>query len=191
MDHLPDNTRTTELNLFKQLKEGKTKIFDYFFERYYQGLCVYAFKLVRSEPASKDIVQDFFLRLWENRRIIEVHSSIKSYFIQSIHNRCMDYLSFHHVRTAYYQNKLLLHNEDELIEYPLLDFELKRQIDLAISLLPEDIRTTFILSRFDGLNYQRIADQQNISVKTVEYRISKALSILRKALEDHLFLIIL
>jgi len=191
MNNLTNNTRLKELNLFKQFKEGQTGVFDYFFERYYQGLCVYAFKLVGSEPASKDIVQDFFLRFWENRKIIEIQSSIKSYFIQAVHNRCMDYLSFHHVRAAYRQNKLLFRSEDDLLEYPLLDFELKRQIDSEISRLSEDIRATFILNRFEGLSYQQIANQENISVKTVEYRISKALNSLRKALDDYLYFIIL
>jgi RNA polymerase sigma-70 factor (ECF subfamily) len=186
MDNLTD-TRIKELNLFKQFKAGQTEVFDYFFERYYQGLCVYAVKLVGSESASKDIVQDFFLRFWENRKNIEIHNSIKSYFIQSVHNRCLDYLSFHNVRSVYLQNQLSLLSNDDLLDYPLLDFELKHQIDKEISRLPEDIRTTFLLSRFEGLSYQQIADQESISVKTVEYRISKALTYLRKALSDYLY----
>jgi RNA polymerase sigma-70 factor (ECF subfamily) len=190
MGNLTD-TKAKELTLFKQFKSGETGVFDYFFERYYQGLCVYALKLVGSEQVSKDLVQDFFLRFWENRKAIEIHSSVKSYFLQSIHNRCMDYLSFHQVRFSYRQNQLLLLSEDELAEYPLLHFELKQQIDAEINRLPEDIRLTFILNRFEGLSYQQIADQENISVKTVEYRISKALNYLRKALDDYLYSILL
>jgi RNA polymerase sigma-70 factor (ECF subfamily) len=185
------DTKATELSLFEKFKSGQTGVFDYFFERYYQGLCVYAAKIVGSEQASKDIVQDFFLRFWENRNSIEIHTSIKSYFIQSVHNRCMDYLSFRNVRTRHLRNELSILNDDDLLEYPLLDPELKRQIDEEIGRLPDGIRNTFLLSRFEGMSYQQIADQENISVKTVEYRISKALTSLRKGLSDYLYTILL
>ena len=189
MDHLT-NTKTRELALFKQFKAGQTGVFDYFFERYYQGLCVYAVKITGSEPASKDIVQDFFLRFWENRRNIEIHSSVKAYFIQSIHNRCLDYLSFHNIRSAYLSNQLTTVNDDQLVDYPLLDLELKDLIEKEINRLPKAIRTTFIQNRFGELSYKQIADKENISVKTVEYRISKALTHLRKELKDYLYLIV-
>lgn len=184
------DTKAKELSLFEKFKSGQTGVFDYFFERYYQGLCVYAVKIVGSEQASKDIVQDFFLRFWENRNRIEIHASIKSYFIQSVHNRCMDYLSYQNVRITHLQNQLSFLRDDDLQEYPLLDSELKRQIDQEISHLPDGIRETFLLSRFEGLSYQQIADQENISVKTVEYRISKALTFLRKGLSDYLYIIL-
>lgn len=182
--------KAKELSLFEQFKAGNNRIFDYFFERYYQGLCVYAAKIVESEMVSKDIVQDFFVRFWENRKTLEIHVSIKSYFIRSIHNRCLDYLAFRNVRTIHLQSQLSVLSEDDLLEYPLLDYELKHRIDEEINRLPQDIRNTFMLSRFEGLSYQQIADRDNISVKTVEYRISKALTSLRKGLGDYLYILI-
>lgn len=90
------------------------------------------------------------------------------------------------VKTSYelYRQKMI--TEEDFQEYPLIDNELKQQIDCAIRNLPDGMRETFIRNRFDGLTYQQIATQENISVKTVEYRISKALSILRKDLVDYL-----
>lgn len=190
MEKLTDRS-TRELNLFRDFKAGQARIYDYFFERYYQGLCVYACRLVGSESVSKDLVQDFFLRFWENRRTLEIHTSVKSYFIRSVHNRCLDYLSFNQIRMAYRQHQLLWADDDDLLEYPLLDFELKAQIDLEISRLPDEIRDTFRLNRFEGLSYQQIAGKKQISVKTVEYRISKALEALRKGLDNYTYLLIL
>jgi len=81
-------------------------------------------------------------------------------------------------------------SEEDSQEYPLLDSELTKQIDKAIQNLPDGIRETFMLNRFDGLSYQQIAKQENVSVKAIEYRISKALTILRKDLGDYLLLLL-
>lgn len=190
MGSLPD-TKGKELELFEKLKEGQKKAFDYFFERYYQGLCVYSDKIIGSESVSKDIVQDFFVRLWEKRKDIAIGTNVKSYFIRSVHNRCMDYLSHQTVRATHAEYQRFSTNDDDLMEYPLLDFELKQIIDKSIARLPNGIRETFILNRFEGLSYQQIADQENISVKTVEYRMGKALTQLRKSLSDYLYLFLL
>ena len=80
--------------------------------------------------------------------------------------------------------------EEDFQQYPLLDDELQHKIDQAIQNLPLVIRETFKLNRMDGLSYQEIARQENISVKTVEYRISKALGILRHELGNYLPLLI-
>jgi RNA polymerase sigma-70 factor (ECF subfamily) len=81
-------------------------------------------------------------------------------------------------------------SEEDVQEYPLLDSELTKQIDRAIQNLPDGIRETFMLNRFEGLSYQQIAKQENVSVKTIEYRISKALTILRKDLGDYLLFLL-
>ena len=186
-----EDTKAKELNLFKKLKEGNDQAFQYFFERYYQGLCVFAVKIVGAEQVSKDIVQDFFVRFWETRERIEIGVSVKSYFIRAVHNRCMDYISFREVRLSHAEKQLAFYKDDDLIEFPLLDFELKQRIEEEIKSLPDEIRETFLLSRYNGLNYKQIAEKENISVKTVEYRISKALTSLRKGLSDYLYLLIL
>ncbi|MGE4586772.1 MAG: RNA polymerase sigma-70 factor [Mangrovibacterium sp.] len=185
------NTKARELILFREFKSGNEKAFDYFFERYYQGLCVFASRITGSEQSAKDIVQDFFTRFWENREKLEIHSAVKSYFIRSVHNRCLDYLAFREIRLRHASRELALLSDDDLLDYPLLDPELQQQLDKAIGQLPETVRKTFLLSRMEGLSYKHISEREQISVKAVEYRISKALTFLRKALDDFLFFLIL
>ncbi len=180
-----------EKNLFLQFQGGKAGIFDLFFDKYYQGLCVYAFRMLKTNSEAEDLVQDFFVRLLENRKSIRITGSIKSYFLRSVHNRCLDYLAHQKVVLEHENYRLRMMNEDDFQEYPLLDIELKQKIDRSIRNLPDGIRETFILSRLDGLSYHGIATQENVSVKTVEYRISKALGILRTELADYLLLIFL
>lgn len=187
----PISTILKEKQLFVEFQQGDHSLFDYFFDKYYKGLCVYAYRMLKSNTEAEDLVQDFFVRLLENRKNIFIGSSIKSYFIRSVHNRCLDILDHRKVKVSHEQFRLRMMSEDDLQEYPLLDNELTLQIEKAIGKLPDGIRETFILNRFDGLSYSQIAAQENISVKTVEYRISKALALLRKDLGDYLLLILL
>jgi RNA polymerase sigma-70 factor, ECF subfamily len=177
-----------EKQLFIEFQNGNRSNFDYFFDKYYQGLCVYAYRLLKSESEAEDLVQDFFLRILENKKQVYIQNSVKSYFIRSIHNRCLDFLDHQKVKSLHEQ---MILNENDLQEYPLLDSELIIQIEKAIGNLPDVIRETFIFNRYDGLTYQQIAAQGNISVKTVEYRISKALTLLRRDLEDYLPILLL
>jgi RNA polymerase sigma-70 factor (ECF subfamily) len=186
----PNNT-INEKQLFLEFQGGNHAVFDYFFDKYYQGLCVYAYRMLKSNSEAEDLVQDFFVRILENRAIISIETSVKSYFIRSVHNRCLDYLAHQKVKTTHEQFRLKMLSEEDLQEYPLLDSELTKQIERAVQNLPDGIRETFMLNRFENLSYQQIAKQENVSVKTIEYRISKALSILRKDLGDYLLLLLI
>lgn len=180
-----------EKQLFYEFQQGNSVLFDYFFDKYYQGLCVYAFRLLKSEAEAEDLVQDFFVRILENQKHIFIDSSVKSYFLRSVHNRCLDMLDHRKVKTTHERFRIMMLKEDEMQEYPLLDSELTQQIEKAIKKLPENIRDTFILNRFDGLSYQQISTHENVSVKTIEYRISKALTLLRKELGDYLVVLLI
>ena len=179
-----------EKQFFLDFQEGKIAKFDYFFEKYYAGLCVYAFHMLKSKSNAEDLVQEFFVRLLENRKKIEITSSVKSYFLRSVHNRCLDFIAHQEVVATFESYHLKTVTEEYFQDYTLIDSELKHRIDQAIQNLPDGIRETFIQNRFDGLSYKELAANENISVKTVEYRISKALGILRKELGDYLLLVI-
>ncbi len=78
--------------LTEGLREGNVKIFDYLFHFYYSGLVLLSFRLVGDKDVAEDIVQDFFLRLWANRKNLVIKQSIKSYFFTSIKNKSLDFL---------------------------------------------------------------------------------------------------
>ncbi len=177
--------------LFADFQRGHLTVFNYFFDKYYQGLCVYASRLLKSTTDAEDLVEEFFLRILENRSKIHIELSVKSYFIRSVHNRCLDFLEHQKVRMLHEQYRLKKMVLEECEDYPLLDSELEQKLNDAILQLPDGIRQTFLMNRFEGLKYQQIADIEQVSVKTVEYRISKALSILRLKLADYLRMIVM
>jgi RNA polymerase sigma-70 factor (ECF subfamily) len=180
-----------EKQLFLEFQQGNSALFDYFFDKYYQGLCVYAYRILKSETEAEDLVEDFFVRILETRKNIFIDTSVKSYFLRSVHNRCLDHLAHQKVKLNHEQFRLNVLSDNDWQEYPLLDSELSQQIEKAIANLPDGIRETFILNRFEGLSYQQIAEKEKVSVKAIEYRISKALTILRKDLGDYLVLLLL
>ena len=172
--------------LFQEFLDGNNRRLSYFFNKYYRGLCVYAYKMTESKSASEDIVQSLFVYLWEKRQNISIHTSVKSYFLRSVHNRCLDFIAHKSIKENHKIYQLNNFREEEALDYPLMDFELKERLKKAINSLPETIRRTFIMNRIEGLTYKQIAEKEGVTVKAIEYRISKSLTILREALKDYL-----
>jgi RNA polymerase sigma-70 factor (ECF subfamily) len=137
-------------------------------------------------------VQEAFISLWDKRDNIDLSKSVKSYLSSIIYTRSLNYL-----RDNKKFNKELLgfENINQQSGYSqtdrLIEAELKERIDTAIKELPEKCREIFMLSRFENLKYQQIADKLQISVKTVEAQMSKALQHMRVRLAEYVKLIIL
>jgi RNA polymerase sigma-70 factor (ECF subfamily) len=140
---------------------------------------------VKDFETAKEIVQDAFISLWEKRETIDVSRPVKSYLTMVIHNKCSNYLRDNR---KFDQNILNIENLLEVPEYDgadiLVEQELKLKIDLSIAELPEKCREIFVLNRYENLKYQEIADKLQISVKTVETQMSKALQHMRIRLAE-------
>ena len=140
----------------------------------------YAIRYVKEEEAAKEIVQEAFINLWEKRESIIPEKEVKSYLSASVRNRCLNYLrdNIRYAGTLLSLGGLL--PLPSAGEYDQLEFrELSRQIQDAIDELPEKCREVFRLNRFEQMKYQQIANHLQISVKTVETQMSKALAHLR------------
>ncbi len=136
---------------------------------------------------AKEIVQDAFISLWEKRETIDMNRPVKSYLTMIIHNKCTNYLRDNR---KFDQNILNLENLLEVPEYDgadiLVEEELKLKIDASILELPQKCREIFVLNRYENLKYQEIADKLQISIKTVETQMSKALQHMRIRLAEYI-----
>ncbi len=166
--------------------------FEKLFKTHYSRLCSYANLFLNDPDAAEDVVQEVFFKLWKNHDDLVINTTIKSYLFRSVRNGCMNVIDHISVREAY---KIVNENDIKDSEGNLIDetivSELEQRIKETIDLLPPERRKIFILSRFDGLKYREIADQLNISVKTVENQMYQALRFLREKLVDYLPLIML
>lgn len=168
------------------------KSFEMLFRSNFQGLCFFAQKYIKDIETAKEIVHDAFINLWEKRESIDMTKSVKSYLTASIHNRCLNYL-----RDNKKFNKEILSFENIYPETEhehtdhLVTAEVENHINRAIQELPEKCREVFMLNRFENLKYQEIADKLQISIKTVETQMSKALQHMRTRLAGYLTIILL
>jgi len=172
--------------LLEGLKEGNEKIFDYIFHYYYSGLVVFVQKYVPDQDVAEDIVQALFVKLWISRAELSINSSLKSYLFSSVKNRCIDYIR-HEDTKGKVEKKLIERLSGITDERNLLvESELREKINSAMEKLPPVCREVFYMNRFEGLKPAEIAEKKDISVRTVETHIGKALKILRIELAGYL-----
>jgi RNA polymerase sigma-70 factor (ECF subfamily) len=175
-----------EAILIEGLREGDVKIYDYLFHLYYSGMVVFVERYIPDRAVAEDIVQEFFVKLWANRERLRIINGLKAYFFTSIKNRCIDHLR-HQATKGKAEKQLLEKLYDVTDEQNLLiESELFAQISAAIEKLPPVCREIFTLNRFDGLKPAEIASLKDISIRTVETHIGKALKILRHELKGYL-----
>lgn len=166
--------------LASKLRQGDEQAFELIFRTYFIPITNYITKITVDEEVSKEIAQDLFFDMWKKRRLLNFHPSLKAYLYFAARNRALNYKR-NYARIDHLTDEL------EEIESPEntmdLEFlELSNVLYGAIDNLPEPSRRYFILSRKNNLTYLEIAEKMQVSVKTVEYHISKALATLRKVI---------
>lgn len=169
------------------MEQIKTIDFERDFKNLYKPLCLFALRYLSELDDAEDIVQQAFADVWEKSRQGEKIENRKAYLFRAVRNRSLTFASQSpHLRIEDDSFDPEDHTEEERI------YQAERDVRLwnAIDRLPRERRKIFLLSKRDGLKYQEIAEHLNISVKTVENQMSKALKSLREtAVKIYLFLI--
>lgn len=154
-------------------------------------VCQSIYRFVPDTSTTEDLAQEVFLRFWEKRHKIEINSSVGAYIRRMAINEGLGYLR----RNKRWQQEAFEPEHepgvDHSAEEQFLHQEMKTRITTAINQLPPKCRMVFQLSRYEELTYREIADQMDISVKTVEHQMGKALRVLRGKLQQYLQLILL
>jgi RNA polymerase sigma-70 factor, ECF subfamily len=175
----------------RSLPKSNEREFEQLFKEHFKSLYAYAYTIVKDEVASEEIVQNVFYKIWEKNKQPEIQTSVKAYLYKSVYHDSLNYLKHLKVRAQYKSRVMHEHKEEGApASGKLLLKELEEKLRDAMNSLPEQCRTIFQMSRFDGLKYHEIADQLGISPKTVENQMGKALKLLRVKLIDFLPLII-
>lgn len=161
--------------------------FEKLFQIHYANLCSYAIRYVKSHDLAEDIVSETFYTLWKAKENFPKIDNLKSYLFKSVHNNCL-----------YYLRSEKSHSTIHHFDFTTLDFErtetkdamdtlmlkeLSDQLEAAISRLPEQQQKVFRMKRFENRKNKEIAEELNLSVKTVEMHMSKAVSRLREDLK--------
>ena len=141
---------------------------------------------------ARDIVQDMFVRLYESRHLLENVTSLKGYLYRSVQNSCLNYIKMNKIHNKHKENIRLVHADSKYdFTEEIQESELEHRIFQIVSELPDRCRQIFRMSRVEGLKNDEIASKLNISKRTVETQISKALKTLRLELAPYLTIFIL
>ena len=181
--HKTDDFLLTALQLHKE------EAFDLIFRRYYRSLCALANVYLNDPDSSQNVVQDVFVRFWENRDSAKHITQLSPYLTSMVRNRCIDEIRKMKSRDNLHY-RLEVQTEDNNVENYTLSREFEENLVSALSLIPERSRQAFEYSRFENLTYRDIAFKMNISEKAVEALESRVLKILRNHLKDFLYIII-
>ncbi len=161
--------------------------FESLFRSEFKGLCFFALQYTKDQDTAREITQEAFIKLWEKRDSINLSKPIKTYLKTIVRNKCLNWL-----RDNKKFNKEILDIEgllsDKTYIQPdrLVEAEIRDKITRAIEELPEKCREIFVLNRHENLKYQEIAIRLQISIKTVETQMSKALHHMRDRLAEFL-----
>jgi RNA polymerase sigma-70 factor, ECF subfamily len=184
MSDIPQgNIPEIDLFLWSKVRQGDKEAFELLFNKYYTVLCILSKRYTNDIPISREVIQNLFIYLWEHRIDLDITCCLKSYLFRAT--------KFNSIRYIEKDRKKGIHLDEfpetehpgffDHVEYA----ELQGRILETIESLPDQCRKVFTMSRFEQLKYADIAERLDISVKTVESHISKALRILENNLSHY------
>lgn len=160
-----------------------------FFRRHYADMCRAALRILRDSNLAEDLAQEVFYELWRNRQKLRIEGTAGAYLRRATVNRSLNYLRDRRLPLSdSVPAELPLPSALPGAQKQLEQAELELEIQRAIDRLPDRCRTVFVLNRFEELSNKEIAQQLDISVKTVENQMTRALRLLRQHLSHLLSL---
>lgn len=167
------------------LRQGDEKAFSLLYDTLWESLFSYVMRILHDREDTMDIVQETFIDLWQQRNTLANVNSIRSYIFSIARYKALRYIRLNIEKRDYLASLIEFFDEyEKSVESQLFTQELQRIIDAEVANLPQKMREVFVLSREKNLSYKEIAEQLNISDKTVKKQISNSLKILRLKLND-------
>lgn len=178
-----------ENNILVYLKKGEEKAYKYLFDHHYAILCHIAESIVHNDSIAEDVVCEVFLRIYEIRDCLEIHTSLKHYLVSAVRNRALNSLT--HIKKHAHDGLEESMEIQSAADEDVIAGELKTMLDSSISGLSPECRMVFEKSRNEGMSYQEIAQELGISVNTVKYHMKHALAAIRKDVGKYMSSVVL
>lgn len=180
---MPNEEKQVDHQLILQIKAGDDMAYNTLFRKYYAYLCTVVLRMTQSKEQAEDVVQEVFLEVWRKRQGLEIKNAVKSYLHRAAVNKTLNKIR---------DKKLNFDKDEESLEavatnqssalQKIQGEELEKVIKEAFESLPEKCRVVFSMVKYEALSYKETAEKLEISVKTVENQMSKALRIMREAI---------
>jgi len=179
---MPDYSQLDDYGLWKEFRCSKTphEVFEVFYDRHSTMIYSYCIKILDSQEAAQDVLQDVFVRLYEKREHYEEMTNLSGFLIRTARNLCLNIKGKKMERTDI---------EDVVIPHydsPYYKKQLTEILHLAIDELPEEFREPLLLKEYMNLTYKEIADILDTTLPVVRVRIFRAKTKLKKILHPYL-----
>ncbi|WP_374165214.1 RNA polymerase sigma-70 factor [Arcticibacter sp. MXS-1] len=171
----------TDEQILSGIKNSDYEIFTLLYSGYFQNLALASVKYVKDVFIAEGIVQDVFIRMWEDPSLLDAVYALRPYLYRSVINQSINYIN-RQKNIEQHHEKIARRMEDANIETLHEEQELKKLIYAEIERLPAQCKKIFKMSRFEGLKYREIAERLDLSERTVENHIANALKTLRSRL---------
>lgn len=182
---------STELNndaaLLQRLANNEHAALELLFKQYYKPLVRFAREIVKSKDQAEDMVQEVFVKIWEKRNQMTPQMQFKSYLYVAVKNHCLNQLKLNE-RKHWMEDdmeddvRLSIPDASEQVDAK----QLQSKIEAAINALPPKCGLIFKMSRFEEKSYKEIAEALELSIKTVENQMGKALALLRQSVGSYI-----
>lgn len=182
----------TDTQLWEQVQAGNIACFDVLYHRLVVSLTNQAYRILKDLALTKDTIQEVFLKLYLKRNELPADMNVAAYLHTAVKHKSLNLLRDQLTRQKHHAVILEQASNEEHGQptYFYENTELKRKVNGSIHKLPEKCREVFMLNYYENLPYKAIAEQLDISVKTVEKHISKAFRILRQELGGEYYLLL-
>ncbi|MCW0482068.1 RNA polymerase sigma factor [Gaoshiqia sediminis] len=172
----------TDEQLFQQIRDDDYFSYNQLFMRYYARLCAFVYEYLQDEAVAEDLIQDLFLKLWAERKRIEIRERVISYLYKASRNAALNHLRSEKNRQKAINTLPLTESqpEDEFTDFD----EFVVQLQACIDELPDRSKQVFVMSRIDGFKLAEISEKLGISVKTIKNQIWKSMQYLRSCLKQ-------
>jgi RNA polymerase sigma-19 factor, ECF subfamily len=173
--------------LLSRLRAGDERALEQVFRSHYAGMCAFVRRIVHAPDVAEELVQDVFFKLWSKREQLVEIDALRTYLFRAARNTALNHLRRRKLERGWEEREAARGEPaaTESTDDGAASDEVQRAVESAIGRLPPRCREVFLLSREGGLTYGQIAESLEISIKTVETQMGRALKSLRHALSQY------
>lgn len=180
----------TDTELLEALRKGNQSALHEIYNRYHGILYAHAYRRLADKEEVRDILQDLFIYLWNNRDVLTITSNLSGYLYTSVRSRILNIYRNQKVRDVYSRSlQEFINLGESTVEEKLIEKELIQLVEQEVASLPPQMRLIFEMSRFQEKSHKEIAEELAISPQTVRTQVRNALRILRVKLGANIFLL--
>ncbi|MGB5895603.1 MAG: RNA polymerase sigma-70 factor [Ignavibacteriaceae bacterium] len=191
LNKFPHGSDFYEVECVNKIRSGDSAAFEELFNLYCQQLINFSTNYVTDKQIAENIVQDVFVSVWQNRTNLDPSKMIKAYLFTAVKNNSLKHLRHLKIETKGIVGNPSYISDDERPDKKLDENEMELKIHQAVNELPEKCKEIFKMNRFENLKYAEIAAILDISIKTVETQMGRALKKLRERLKPYLTMILI